>query len=94
MKAGWKMFWLSVVVLAISLAAQRFLVPDVVPVGYAEEPQSSLAVLSAFALRSIELTAEWVGAIALALMLVSSVQAWFSRSAAPPATPSPMRPAD
>ncbi len=94
MKAGWKIFGLSVVVLAICLAARRSLVPDVVPVGYAPEPQSSLAVLTAFALRSIELTAEWVGAIALALMLLSSVKAWFGRSAAPPATPHPMRPAD
>ena len=90
MKAGWKIFWLSAVVLAITLAAERLLVPDVVPVGYAEEPQASWAVLTAFALRSIELTAEWVGAIALVLMLVSVVKAWLK----PPATPRPMRPAD
>jgi hypothetical protein len=90
MKPGWKIFWLSVVVLAITLAAERFLVPDVVPVGYAEEPQSSLKVLTAFALRSIELTAEWVGAIALVLLLVSVVKAWLKR----PPTPRPMQPAD
>jgi hypothetical protein len=89
MKAGWKLFWLSVVVLAISFAAERILVPDVVPVGYAEEPQASWAVLTAFALRAIELTAEWVAAIALVLMLVSSVKAWLR-----PATSSPMQPAD
>ena len=58
MKAGWKVFWLSVVVLAISFGAERLLVPDVVPVGYADEPQPPWAVLTAFALRSIELTAD------------------------------------
>ena len=94
MRAGWKIFWLSVLALAISLAAERLLVPDVVPVGYAEEAQPSLKVLTAFALRSIELTAEWVGAIALVLMLISSAKAWFGRTAAPPATRHPMRPAD
>jgi hypothetical protein len=69
MKAGWKIVWLSAVVLAISFGAERLLVPDVVPVGYANEPQASWAVLTAFVLRAIELTAAWVGAIALVLML-------------------------
>ncbi len=91
MKPGWRIFWLSVVVLAISFAAERLLVPDVVPVGYAEEPQASWAVLTAFALRSIELTAGWVGAIALVLMLASLV---LGRTAAAPPTSRPMRPAD
>jgi hypothetical protein len=36
----------------------------VVPVGYADEPQPSWAVLTAFLLRAIELTAAWVAAIA------------------------------
>jgi hypothetical protein len=40
----------------------------VVPVGYAEEPQASWAVLTAFLLRAIELVAAWVAAIALAVM--------------------------
>lgn len=91
MKAGWKIFWLSAMVLAISLAAERLLVPDVVPVGYAEEPQASWAVLTAFALRSIELTAEWVAAISLVLVLVTTVRAWIRPSSV---TPSPMQPAD
>jgi hypothetical protein len=47
----------------------RVLVPDVVPVGYAEEPQASWAVLTAFVLRAIELTSLWVAAIALCVML-------------------------
>jgi hypothetical protein len=90
MQAGWKIFWLSVVVLAIGFGAERLLVPDVVPVGYADEPQSSWAVLTAFALRSIELTAEWVAAIALVLMLVL----WAKARLRGPATPDPIRPAD
>ena len=69
MNAGWKVFWLAAVVLVITIGAERLLVPDVVPVGYGEEPQASWAVLTAFALRSIKLTAEWVAAIALVLML-------------------------
>jgi hypothetical protein len=84
MRAGWKIFWLSAVVLAISVAAQRLFVPDVVPVGYADEPQASWAVLTAFALRSVELTAEWVAAIALVLMLVTTVRARIKPSGATP----------
>jgi hypothetical protein len=41
------------------------LVPDVVPVGYADGRQPSWAVLTAFLLPAIELTAAWVAAIAL-----------------------------
>ena len=69
MRAGWKIFTLAFVTLAISLAFGRWLVPDVVPVGYAEEAQASWAVLTAFALRAIELTATWVAALALAVTL-------------------------
>lgn len=91
MKAGWQVFWLSVVVLAVAFGAERLLVPDLVPVGYAEEPQPSWAVLTAFALRSIELTAEWVAAIALVLLLGSFINV---RLRGRKATPPPMQPAD
>jgi hypothetical protein len=40
----------------------------VVPGGYSEQAQPSWAVLTAFALRSIELTAAWVAGIALTLL--------------------------
>ena len=50
------------------LGLAQWLVPDVVPVGYAEEPQESWAVLTAFLLRAIELVAAWVAAIVLAVM--------------------------
>ena len=68
MRAGWKVFWASVIVLAVACGLAQLLVPDVVPVGYSEEAQASWAVLTAFALRSIELTAAWVAAIALTLL--------------------------
>ncbi len=68
MSAGWKILWLAVATFAAAFGAARWLVPDVVPVGYAEEPQASWAVLTAFLLRAIELVAAWVAAIALAVM--------------------------
>jgi hypothetical protein len=68
MRAGWKIFWASVAVLAVAYGLAQWLVPDVVPVGYSEQPQSSWAVLTAFALRSIELTAAWVAGIAWTLL--------------------------
>jgi hypothetical protein len=50
------------------LRLAEWLVPNVVPVGYSEQPPPSWAVLAAFALRSIELTAAWVAGIALTLL--------------------------
>ena len=69
MRAGWNVFWLAAAVCAAAFVAARILVPDVVPVGYAEEPQPSWAVLTAYVLRAIELTSGWVALIALAVML-------------------------
>jgi hypothetical protein len=68
MNAGWKIFWLAAATFAAAFGAAQWLVPDVVPVGYADEPQASWAVLTAFLLRAIELVAAWVAAIALAVM--------------------------
>ena len=69
MSGGWKVFWLAAAACALAFVVARVLVPDVVPVGYAEEPQASWAVLTAFALRAIELASVWVAVIALCLML-------------------------
>lgn len=68
MRAVWKIICLSAVIFAAALSLAHLLVPDVVPVGYADEPQSSWAVLTASVLRAIELTAAWVAIIALALL--------------------------
>jgi type II secretory pathway component PulF len=78
MRAGWTIFWLAALSFAVSFGAARLLVPDVVPIGYSEEAQASWAVVTAFLLRAIELTAAWVAAIALAVML----GAWLRRRAA------------
>jgi type II secretory pathway component PulF len=69
MSAGWKIVWLAAAAGAIAFVMARVLVPDVVPVGYAEDAQASWAVLTAFVLRTIELMSLWVAAIALCVML-------------------------
>jgi hypothetical protein len=68
MDAGWKISGLAALVFVVALICARLLVPDVVPIGYQEEAQPSWAVLTAFALRAIELVAAWVAAITLAVM--------------------------
>jgi hypothetical protein len=72
MNAGWRIVGVAVLIFAVALGAAWLLVPDVVPIGDADEPQASWAVLTAFVLRAIELTAAWVAAIAL----VVTVGAW------------------
>jgi hypothetical protein len=67
MRAAWTIFCLSAAVLAAALGLAHLLVPDVVPVAFAEEPQSSWAVMTAFVLRAIELIAAAVAIIALAV---------------------------
>ncbi|MGA7807838.1 hypothetical protein [Bradyrhizobium sp.] len=69
MKAGWTIFWFAALSFVVSVGAAQLLVPDVVPIGYSEEAQASWAVLTAFLLRAIELTAAWVAIIALAVIL-------------------------
>ncbi|HEV2158932.1 hypothetical protein [Bradyrhizobium sp.] len=68
MRAAWTIFCLSAVILALAVGLAHLLVPDVVPVGFAEEPQSSWAVMTAFVLRAIELIAAAVSIIALAFL--------------------------
>jgi type II secretory pathway component PulF len=83
MKAGWKVFWASLVVVAVAYGLARVLVPDVVPIGDSEEPQASWAVLTAFALQAIELTAAWVAAIAFTLMAATWALRWLRRAKHP-----------
>jgi hypothetical protein len=68
MRAAWTIFFLSVVILAATLGLAHLLVPDVVPLAYADEPQSSWAVMTAFLLRAIELIAAAVAIIALSIL--------------------------
>ena len=80
MIAGWKIFGVAALVFLIAFACARLLVGDVVPVGYQEEAQPSWAVLTAFLLRAIELTAAWIAAIALAVMGAAWARRQFRRA--------------
>lgn len=79
MKAGWKVVLLFSAVFAVAFAAERTFVPDVVPVGFAEEPQPFWMVETAFLLRSVELMAAGVAIIALVLMLAAWATRWRHR---------------
>ncbi|MDE5445827.1 hypothetical protein GWG65_31360 [Bradyrhizobium sp. CSA207] len=74
MRAAWKMFGLSAVILAAALGLAQLLVPDIVPVAFSEEPQPSWAVMTAFILRAIELIAAAVAVIALAVIAGACVR--------------------
>jgi energy-coupling factor transporter transmembrane protein EcfT len=74
------MFCLSAAVLAAALGLAHLLVPDVVPVAFAEEPQSSWAVMTAFMLRAIELIAAGVAIIALAALARELIRLAWSRA--------------
>lgn len=74
MRAAWKIFWLFAAVLAAAIGLAHLLVPDVVPVAFAEEPQPSWAVLTAFFLRAIELIAGSVAMIAFAVIVGTLIQ--------------------
>jgi hypothetical protein len=69
MNAGWKILLLSAAVFAVAFGAERMFVPDVVPVGFAEQPQPLWSLETAFVLRAIELMAAGLAIIALVLML-------------------------
>jgi hypothetical protein len=73
MKSGLRVFVVFAAVFAVAFVLKRALVPHVVPVSFAEEPQPLWAVETAFVLRALELMS---GSIALiALLLVFGVLA-------------------
>lgn len=74
MRAAWKIFCLFAVVLAVALGLAHLLVPDIGPVAFAEEPQPSWAVMTAFFLRAIEMIAASVAMIALAVIVGGLIQ--------------------
>jgi hypothetical protein len=81
MNAAWKIVGLAALVFLLALAAARLFVPDVVPIGYRDEPQPSWAVLTAFVLRAVELVAAWIAAIAIVVMCGASARRWLRRCA-------------
>ncbi len=52
-----RLFLCSLAAYGAAVAARHLLVPDIVPIGFADVPQSVWAVQLAFVLRAIELTA-------------------------------------
>ena len=68
MNSGWKVFWVFAAVFAAAFGLERTLVPDVVPIAFADDPQPSWMVQTAFLLRSLELMTGSVAVIALTLM--------------------------
>jgi hypothetical protein len=68
MNEGWRVFWLFAVIFAVAFGAERTFVADVVPIAFADEPQPSWMVQTAFLLRSLELMTGSVALIALILM--------------------------
>jgi hypothetical protein len=75
MNAGCKVFLLFTAVFAAAFGAERMLVPHIVPIAYAEEPQPLWSVGAAFVLRAIELMSAGVAVAAL----VVAVGAWAQR---------------
>ena len=69
MKAGWKVFWLSLAVFGAAIGAERWFVPNIVPIAFAEEPQPGWAVQFAFLLRTVELLTATVAILALVLLI-------------------------
>ena len=74
MREAWKMFCLAAVTFGIALGLAHEFVPDIVPVAFAEEPQGSWAVMTAFVLRAIELITAAVAIIALAVLAGAYLQ--------------------
>jgi hypothetical protein len=90
MKQGWTIFFLAALIFGVAFGSAWLFVPDVVAVSPADEPQAGWAVLTAFLLRAIELTAAWVAAIALAVMAGAWTLRWIRR----PLSRHPTQPAD
>jgi hypothetical protein len=81
MWAGWKLMWLAAIIFAVAYAAERLFVPDVVPVGYADQPQALWAVECAFVLRAIELMAAGAGLIVGLIMAGAAARRLWRRHA-------------
>jgi hypothetical protein len=81
MTPGWKILLLSAALFGIAFAAEQLLVPGIVPVAFADEPQPLWAVEVAFVLRAIELMAAGAAFIALVLMIGGWAKAMLGRGA-------------
>ena len=75
MREGWRLLLISSAVLAVALMLEHVLVPGIVPVAWADEPQPLWAVETAFVLRAVELLS---GGVAL-LSVIFLLGAWARR---------------
>jgi hypothetical protein len=64
-RAWWQLFVLCLAVYGAAFMVRQVFAPGIVPVAFAEEAQSSLAVQLAFLLRAIEMTAGLSGILLL-----------------------------
>lgn len=71
MKSGLRVFWVFAAVFAVAFVLERTVVPHVVPVAFAEQPQPLWQVETAFIIRALELMSGGVAVIALGLMLAA-----------------------
>jgi hypothetical protein len=79
-----KILFMSTAVYLLALAAQHIIVPNIVPIAWAQEPQPLWAVQVAFLLVSIENTAAFVALIVLMLVAARWVQRRWQAGGAPP----------
>ncbi len=82
MKSGLRVFWVFAAVFAVAFALERMVVPHVVPVAFAEQPQPLWKVEMAFVIRALELMSAGVAIIALGLMLAAWARRLSHRRAA------------
>jgi hypothetical protein len=64
-RAWWQLVLLCLVVYGVAFMTRQVLAPGIVPIAFAEEPQSTFAVQLAFLLRAIEMTAGLSGMLLL-----------------------------
>jgi hypothetical protein len=74
-RAWWQLVLLCLAVYGAAFVARQILAPGIVPVAFAEEPQSSFAVQLAFLLRAIEMTAGLSGILLLIVAFGALVNA-------------------
>ncbi len=77
MSGGWRLFLISVAVLAVVFSLERIFVPGIVPVGFADEPQPLWAVETAFVFRALEFLAAGIAIISFTLVMAAYVRRQF-----------------
>jgi hypothetical protein len=81
-RAWWQLFLLCAVVYGAAFTARQVFAPGIVPIAFAEEPQSSLIVRLAFLLRATEMTAGLSGILLLIAAFGALVNARAERAGA------------